>query len=113
MNLTVETERMSNVSKTKLEENSVSHSPTLLHYAEKYGHEQSQLQDLAKNIIKFGKKINECHHVAQEIFPNGEERVISTGTYCIEVENEISGSHYWVHFTGCRVTEIIEAYFKQ
>ena len=84
----------------------------IAHYSDSKGNEQSQLQLLAADIMKYGKRVGECHHVSQEFFPNGDKRTVMTGSYCIEIINEISGSRYWVHFSGCRVTEIIEEYLK-
>lgn len=80
----------------------------IVHYREKDGNSQHVLQLLAADILKYGKIIGECHHVSQEFYPDGTERTIETGTYCIEALNEITGYRYWVHFSGCKVTEIIE-----
>lgn len=85
---------------------------TIVHYTERNGSTQLQLQRLAADILKYGVRISECHHVSQEFYPNGEKRIIMTGSYCIEVLNELTGARYWVHFNGCRVTEIIEEYLK-
>lgn len=85
----------------------------IVHYTLKNGNSQHQLQLLAKDIISCGKCVDTCRHTAQEFYPNGEQRTIETGSTCTEVVNELTGSHYWVHFSGCRVTEIIEEYTKQ
>lgn len=42
------------------------------------GNAQNELQLLAKDILEFGAKINECHHVSQRIEPDRETRVIET-----------------------------------
>lgn len=86
---------------------------TIVHYNIKNGNSQYQLQLLATDILQYGKRIGECRHTSQEFSPGGEYRTIETGTCCIEVMNELTGSHYYVHFSGCRVTEIIEEYVKQ
>ncbi len=80
----------------------------VVHYREEDGNSQHMLQALAADIIKYGKFIDECHHTSQVFFPGGTSRTIESGSYCVEVLNEITGTRYWVHFSGCRVTEIIE-----
>ena len=80
----------------------------LIHYGEKAGNSQHELQLLAADIIQYGETLNECHHVTQEFNPDGTERTIDTGSYCVNVRNNATGIMYWVHFSGCRVTEIIE-----
>lgn len=80
----------------------------MFYYTEKNGNTQHELQLLAADIIKYGKTLDECHHVSQEIDPDGTHRVIETGSYCITVLNEVTEIRYWVHFSGCKVTEIIE-----
>lgn len=83
-----------------------------IHYTVNNGSDQEQLQRLAENILKYGKRISEYHHVAQEFDPDGTIRTIYTGTYCIEALNNITGARYWINFSGCRVTEITESYLK-
>lgn len=80
----------------------------LVYYNTANGNAQNALQLLAKDILEFGVKINECHHVSQRFEPGRKTQVIETGSYCIETRNEITGYRYWVHFSGCKVTEIIE-----
>lgn len=80
----------------------------VVYYREKDGNSQHELQLLAADILKYGKIVDECYHVSQQFFPDGTKRVIETGTYCMEALNEITGNRYWVHFSGCKVTEIIE-----
>lgn len=80
----------------------------MVHYREKDGNSQHQLQLLAFDILKYGKITNECHHVSQEFFPDGTDRTVETGSYTVAVLNEITGIRYWVHFSGCRITEILE-----
>ena len=80
----------------------------MVHYSEKDGNSQHELKMLAENIIKYGKTLDECHHVSQQFFSDGTEKVIETGSYCISVLNEVTEIKYWVHFSGCKVTEIIE-----
>lgn len=84
----------------------------IVQYTEKNGNNQEQLQRLAADVLKYGKRVSACHHMSQEIHPDGTERTILTGSYCIEALNEATGARYWVHFNGCRVTEIIEEYLK-
>lgn len=84
----------------------------IIHYTEKNGNNQEQLQRLAADVLNYGKRVSECHHVSQEFHPDGTKRTIPTGTYCVEALNEATGARYWVHFNGCRVTEIIEEYLK-
>ncbi|MEG1894673.1 MAG: hypothetical protein RR162_00435 [Oscillospiraceae bacterium] len=85
----------------------------IIHYTLKKGNGQHQLQLLAENILACGKRVGTCRHTSQLCYPNGEQITIETGSYCIEVINELTGSRYWVHFSGCTVTEIIEEYIKQ
>lgn len=84
----------------------------IVHYDEKHGNNQEQLQRLAADVLNYGKRVSECHHVSQEFHPDGTERTVPTGSYCVEALNEATGARYWVHFYGCRVTEIIEEYLK-
>lgn len=85
----------------------------IAHYSEERGNSQFQLQRLAADILNYGKKVAEVRHCSQQINPDGEHKTIETGSSCIEVINELTGSRYWVHFSGCRVSEIIEEYTKQ
>lgn len=80
----------------------------MVHYRGQDGNSQEELQMLAADVIRYGKILDECHHVSQRFFPDGTESVIETGGYCISVLNEVTEIRYWVHFSGCRVTEIIE-----
>lgn len=84
----------------------------IVHYTVKNGNDQEQLQRMAADVLNYGKRVSECHHVSQEFHPDGTKRTIPTGTYCVEALNEATGARYWVHFSGCRVTEIIEEYLK-
>lgn len=79
-------------------------------YSERRGTDQYRLQLLAKDILKYGKITNQSRHISQIIEPNGTRTVVETGSYCIEVLNEITKTRYWVNFHGCRVTEITEEY---
>ncbi|MFI3313929.1 MAG: hypothetical protein R3Y62_08580 [Eubacteriales bacterium] len=81
---------------------------TYTNYSKHSGVDQFALQRLAADILKYGKKISEARHTAFAHFPDGKTMVIPTGSHCIEAINEITGDRYWVHFNGCRVTEIIE-----
>ncbi len=84
----------------------------IAHYSVERGNSQFQLQRLAADILNYGKKIAEARHCSQQINPNGERKTIESGSSCVEVINELTGSRYWVHFSGCRVSEIIEEYTK-
>ena len=84
-----------------------------VHYTEERGNSQHALQRMAADILNYGKRIGETRHVSQEFSPDGSTRTIPTGTYCIEVLNELTGTRYWVHMSGCRVEEIIEYYTAQ
>lgn len=84
----------------------------LVHYTEKNGNSQTELQRLAADVLNYGKRVSECRHVSQEFHPDGTKRVIPTGSYCVEALNEATGARYWIYFNGCRVTEIIEEYLK-
>lgn len=81
----------------------------MVYYREKNGNSQHALQLLAADILKYGKIVDKYYHVSQQFFPDGTEMAIETGTCCIQALNEITGNQYWVHFSGCRVTEIIES----
>lgn len=96
----------------KKEEKKMSHN-AIIHYSVENGNSQFQLQRLAADILNYGKKVAEVRHCSQQFNPNGERRTIESGSSCIEVISELTGSRYWVHFSGCRVSEIIEAYIKQ
>jgi hypothetical protein len=78
----------------------------VVHYTVKNGNEQFLLQKLAMDILEFGTVVNTSHSVTQN-YCSGETRSVENGYTCYEVEG-IRGTRYWVHYSGCRVSEIIE-----
>lgn len=67
---------------------------------------QAALQSLANDIITYGNKVRDVLFL-----PDGTSRDLEDGRYCIEIEFPMGDRRYWIHFKGCRVTEIIEDRF--
>ena len=73
---------------------------------------QAVLQSLANDIITYGNKVrNEETQPPVLFLPDGTPRDLEDGRYCIEIEFPMGDRRYWIHFKGCRVTEIIEDRF--
>jgi hypothetical protein len=65
-------------------------------YNRSKGYHQGSLQKLADDIIRYADKCIK--------YGGGD-------SYCIEACFELTGHQYWVHFSGCRVSDIIAEWY--